>query len=232
MTKILLVEDEANIRKFILINLKKENFQVTEASSQEEAIQKLQHQEFDIALLDIQLPDGNGTDICDYIRKHFPTMGIIMLTAMGTDMDKLMAFETGADDYIVKPFNPLEVVARIKALLRRTKKTQPEAESPTLCYADLEIHFENQSVYKYGKEIHLTPKEYQLLILFAQNPKKCFSREDLLNQVWGENYFGEESTVDVHIRRLREKIEDNTKAPKYIKTAWGIGYQWGGKGDV
>jgi len=225
MNKILLVEDEESIRGFLKINLKRNNFNVIEAETGEEGIDLVRKENPSIAILDVMLPDIDGFIICKKLREIYPNMGIIMLTAKGQDMDKIMAFEYGADDYIVKPFNPLEVVLRIKALIRRLGNYDKEK----LQLEPFIIDLYSQKVLKNNIEIDVTPKEYLIMKIFLENPNKAFTRDDLLDLVWGKNYFGDAKIIDVNIRRLRAKIEDNPSNPKYIETVWGIGYRWKSK---
>ncbi|GAB6169168.1 response regulator transcription factor [Clostridium carnis] len=224
MVKILLVEDEASIRGFLKINLQRNNYKVIEAETGEEGLKKALIDNPDIAILDVMLPGIDGFQVCSKLREEYPSIGIIMLTAKGQDMDKIMGLEYGADDYIVKPFNPMEVVLRIKALLRRIGNYDKEKES--LEIGPFKIDLYSQKVLKNNEEIDVTPKEYLLMKLFLENPNKAFSRDRLLDLVWGENYFGDSKIIDVNIRRLRAKIEDNSSEPKYIETIWGIGYRW------
>lgn len=225
MNKILLVEDEESIRGFLKINLKRNNFNVIEAETGEEGIDLVRKENPSIAILDVMLPDIDGFIICKKLREIYPNIGIIMLTAKGQDMDKIMAFEYGADDYIVKPFNPLEVVLRVKALIRRLGNDDKEK----LQLEPFIIDLYSQKVLKNNIEIDVTPKEYLIMKIFLENPNKAFRRDDLLDLVWGENYFGDVKIIDVNIRRLRSKIEDNPSNPEYIETVWGIGYRWKSK---
>ena len=222
MSKILLVEDEDSIRGFLKINLQRSNFNVIEASTGEEGIELANKEKPRIAILDIMLPGIDGFMVCSELRKTFPDMGIIILTAKGQDMDKIMGLEYGADDYILKPFNPLEVVLRVKALLRRLG----EDDKDKLELGPFVIDLYSQKVLKNNVEIDVTPKEYLLMKIFLESPNKAFSRDDLLDLVWGKNYFGDAKIIDVNIRRLRAKIEDKPSKPDYIETIWGIGYRW------
>lgn len=227
MVKILLVEDEESIRGFIKINLKRNNFEVIEAENGEDGLKAAQENDIDLAILDVMLPGINGFKVCDELRKRYPTIGVIMLTARTQDMDKIMGLEYGADDYIIKPFNPLELVLRIKAILRRLGKEDEEKEDK-LVMEPFVIDLYSQKLFKNNIEIDVTPKEYLLMKLFLKNPNKAFSRDELLNLIWGYNYFGDPKLIDVNIRRLRSKIEDNPSEPKYIETIWGKGYRWKG----
>lgn len=223
--KILIVEDEESIRKFIKINFQRNNFCIIEAVSGEEGIEKAQLEKPDVVVLDVMLPGIDGFKTCEVLRSRQPNIGIIMLTAKAQDMDKIMGLEFGADDYMVKPFNPLELIARVKALLRRINKSVPDT-SHILISDDIKIDSFSMKVYKNDEQIDLTPKEYLLIKTFMKNKNKAFSRDELLNIVWGYEYYGDTKIVDVNIRRLREKIEDNPSKPKHIETVWGVGYRW------
>jgi len=223
--RVLIVEDESSIRKFITINLTRNGFEAVEAESGEEAMDKLKHCPVDVIILDVMLPGIDGFEVCQRIRKMMPEVVIIMLTARGQDMDKIMGLELGADDYMVKPFNPLELVARIRTVLRRTGRGNTDT-GKSISFKNLSIDFRSQSFFKNGLEIELTPREFAIISAFMKNPGKAFSRDELLDAVWGKNYLGDIKTVDVHIRRLREKIEDDPSDPQYIKTVWGYGYIW------
>lgn len=226
MSKILLVEDEVSIRGFLKINLIRNEFEVIEAGTGEEGIEKAISEKPSIAILDVMLPGIDGFQVCERLRREYPEMGIIMLTAKGQDMDKIMGLEYGADDYILKPFNPIEVVLRVKALLRRIVNVNNEKNKEKLINGPFIIDLYSKKVLKNDIEIDVTPKEYGLMKLFIENPDKGFSRDELLDLVWGYNYFGDAKLIDVNIRRLRAKIEDNSSEPKYIETIWGVGYRW------
>ncbi len=223
--KVLVVDDEKLIVKGIRFSLEQDGMEVDCAYDGEEALEAAKNKEYDVVLLDVMLPKLTGFEVCQQIRE-FSTMPIIMLTAKGDDMDKILGLEYGADDYITKPFNILEVKARIKAIMRRSSKTNAsnDADKKTVTFGDMKIDCENKRVYIAGKEVNLTAKEFDLLELLVFNPNKVYSRENLLNIVWGYDYPGDVRTVDVHIRRLREKIESNPSEPKYIHTKWGVGY--------
>jgi DNA-binding response OmpR family regulator len=226
--KILVVDDEKLIVKGIRFSLEQEGFEVTSAYDGEEAVELAKETEYDMILLDLMLPKLSGLEVCQQIR-GFSNVPIIMLTAKGEDMDKILGLEYGADDYITKPFNILEVKARIKAILRRARKPENEKEQPkTVEVNGLRVDCESRRVYVSGKEINLTAKEFDVLELLVFNPNKVYSRENLLNIVWGYEYPGDVRTVDVHIRRLREKIEENPSDPKYVHTKWGVGYYFQG----
>lgn len=222
--KILVVDDEKMIVKGIRFSLLQDDNEVDCAYDGEEALEMVKSNSYDIILLDIMLPKLDGLSVCQQIRE-FSNVPIIMLTAKGDDMDKIMGLEYGADDYITKPFNILEVKARIKAILRRnSKKEVSKKGSNELIIGDLRLDFDSRTLYILGKEIYLTAKEFDLIELFGRNPNKVFSRDNLLHAIWGTDYPGDARTVDVHVRRLREKIEVNPSEPKYVHTKWGVGY--------
>ena len=214
--RILVVDDEKLIVKGIRFSLEQEGMEVDCAYDGEEALEYAKACEYDLVLLDVMLPKLDGFQVCQQIRE-FSDMPVVMLTAKSEDMDKILGLEYGADDYITKPFNILEVKARIKAIMRRTSKRKEPAGS-------LKIDCESRRVFIGEREINLTAKEFDVLELLAMNPNKVYSRENLLNLVWGYDYPGDARTVDVHIRRLREKIEMNPSEPKYVHTKWGVGY--------
>ena len=222
--KVLVVDDEKLIVKGIRFSLEQDGMEVDCAYDGEEALTMAREHEYDMILLDIMLPKMDGIQVCQQIRE-FSSVPIIMLTAKGEDMDKILGLEYGADDYITKPFNILEVKARIKAIMRRsTRKAPVEDKKKILEKNGLKIDCDSRRVFTDGKEVRLTAKEYDLLELLAFHPNKVYSRENLLNIVWGYDYPGDVRTVDVHIRRLREKIEKNPGEPAYIHTKWGVGY--------
>lgn len=222
--RVLVVDDEKLIVKGIRFSLEQDGMEVDCAYDGEEALQLIRENEYDIILLDVMLPKLTGFEVCQQVRE-FSSVPVVMLTAKGDDMDKILGLEYGADDYITKPFNILEVKARIKAIMRRTKKSAPEKEkSRVIDKGDLHMDCESRRLNIGGKEINLTAKEFDLLELMALNPNKVYSRDHLLNAVWGYDYPGDVRTVDVHIRRLREKIEENPSEPKYVHTKWGVGY--------
>ena len=220
--RVLVVDDEKLIVKGIKFSLEQEEMHVEVAYDGEEALQKAKEQRYDIILLDLMLPKMNGLEVCQQIRE-FSDVPIIMLTAKGEDMDKIMGLEYGADDYITKPFNILEVKARIKAIMRRVSGKEKEKEQ-LLESGNLQINQKNRRVVISGKEINLTAKEYDLLELLVINSNHVYSREQLLKLIWGSDYPGDVRTVDVHVRRLREKIEETPSEPKYVHTKWGVGY--------
>lgn len=222
--KVLVVDDEKLIVKGIRFSLEQDGMSVECAYDGEEALNMAKENEYDIILLDIMLPKLTGLEVCQQIRE-FSNVPIVMLTAKGEDMDKILGLEYGADDYITKPFNILEVKARIKVIMRRTKKQEQEDEkSKMITVGELKLDCEGRRVFISGKEINLTAKEFDVLELLVHNPNKVYSRESLLNIVWGYEYPGDVRTVDVHIRRLREKIEENPSEPRYVHTKWGVGY--------
>ena len=226
--RVLVVDDEKLIVKGIRFSLEQEGMKVDCAYDGEEALKLAKENVYDILLLDVMLPKYDGFEVCRQIREY-SDVPIIMLTAKGDDMDKILGLEYGADDYITKPFNILEVKARIKAILRRTgrKKTEREDEK-IIVKGEMKIDCESRRVVIGEQETNLTAKEFDLLELLAMNPNKVYSRENLLNIVWGYEYPGDARTVDVHIRRLREKIETNPSDPKYVYTKWGVGYYFKG----
>lgn len=228
MQKILLVEDEESIRTFLKINLNRNGFEVIETSNGEEAIKKALEEKPDLAILDIMLPGINGLEVCKIIREYYPSIGIIMLTARTQDNDKIKGLEFGADDYIIKPFNPLEIVLRIKAILRRIGVNEKVDNNEKFKRGPFFMDIYSQKLFKNNEEIEVTPKEFMLMKLFLENPNKAFTRDELLNLVWGYNYFGDYKIIDVNIRRLRTKIEDDASSPKFIETVWGKGYRWKG----
>lgn len=226
--KILVVDDEKLIVKGIRFSLEQDDMKVDCAYDGEEALKLARENTYDMILLDIMLPKCDGLTVCQQIREY-SDVPIIMLTAKGEDMDKIMGLEYGADDYITKPFNILEVKARIKAILRRVNKKEKENENgKVLVKGEMKIDFESRRVFIGEREVNLTAKEFDLLELLSMNPNKVYSRENLLNIVWGYEYPGDARTVDVHIRRLREKIETNPSDPKYVYTKWGVGYYFRG----
>lgn len=222
---VLVVDDEKLIVKGIKFSLEQDGMEVDCAYDGEEALEYAKNKEYDMVLLDIMLPKMTGIEVCQQIRE-FSNMPIIMITAKGDDMDKILGLEYGADDYITKPFNILEVKARIKAIMRRNiKVAEPAAPAAKkLSAGDMKIDCDSRTLFIGSREINLTAKEFDLLELLAFNPNKVYSRENLLNIVWGYEYPGDVRTVDVHVRRLREKIEANPSEPKYVHTKWGVGY--------
>ena len=227
--KVLVVEDEDSIRRFIKLNLEMAGYEVAEAASGEDALNIFAAILPHVVVLDLMLPGIDGFEVCRYIRNTMPESLIIMLTAKGQDTDKIMGLELGADDYMVKPFNPFELIARIKAMLRRQNRSE-NSKTAYVC-DNLYLDIVGNRLLKDNREVELTPIEYSLLKLFMENPGRALKRDELLNEVWGEDYFGDTKTLDVHIRRLREKIEDNPSQPQFIKTVWGSGYRWKPESD-
>lgn len=228
MAKILVVDDEKLIVKGIRFSLEQDGMEVDCAYDGEEALKLARENAYDMILLDVMLPKHDGFEVCQQIRE-FSDVPIVMLTARSDDMDKILGLEYGADDYITKPFNILEVKARIKAIMRRVSKSnQSKVNDKIIVKGDMTIDCESRRVVIGKKEVNLTAKEFDLLELLAMNPNKVYSRENLLNIVWGYEYPGDARTVDVHIRRLREKIETNPSDPKYVYTKWGVGYYFRG----
>lgn len=222
--RVLVVDDEKLIVKGIRFSLIQDGMEVDCAYDGEEALEYARRTEYDVVLLDVMLPKLDGFEVCQQIRE-FSNMPIIMLTAKTEDMDKILGLEYGADDYIAKPFNILEVKARIKAIMRRSGKSkEKEEKNHVIILGDLKLETDSRRVYINQKEINLTVKEFDLLELLATNPNKVYSRESLLLMIWGKDYPGDVRTVDVHIRRLREKIEGNPSEPTYVHTKWGVGY--------
>ena len=226
--KVLVVDDEKLIIKGIRYSLEQDDMEVDCAYDGEEALEMAKRKNYDIILLDVMLPKCDGFEVCRQIRE-FSDVPIIMLTAKGEDMDKILGLEYGADDYVTKPFNILEVKARMKAVMRRFGKKKQETSSGRMIEkGELRIDCESRRVFRGEKELNLTAKEFDLLELLAKNPNKVYSRENMLNIVWGYEYPGDARTVDVHIRRLREKIEENPSEPKYVYTKWVVGYYFRG----
>ena len=227
MKKVLILEDELNIRSFVVINLKRAGYEPVEASTGKEALVRIQtNPDIRVAILDIMLPDIDGFEVCRRIRATNKQMGIIMLTARTQEMDKVTGLMTGADDYVTKPFSPAELTARIDALYRRVGG-EINTDTEVLTQGPFVMNTRNHTLEKAGNRIRLTQVEYAILKLFMRNPGRALSREDILSAVWGREYEGEVKIVDVNIRRLRIKIEDDTSNPTYITTVWGFGYKWG-----
>ncbi len=227
MKKVLILEDEENIRSFVVINLQRAGYEAIEAANGQQALDCLrEHPDVGVAILDIMLPDMDGFEVCRRIRATSKQIGIIMLTARTQEMDKITGLMTGADDYVTKPFSPAELTARIDALYRRIGG-DGGISSDLLTKGPFVMNLRNHTLEKSGNYIKLTQVEYAIMKLFMQNPGKSLSREDIMAAVWGRDYEGELKIVDVNIRRLRIKIEDDTTNPKYITTVWGHGYKWG-----
>lgn len=226
-SKVLIIEDEESIRGFLKINFKKHNFIVIEVATGEEGLLKARQENPDVVLLDVMLPGISGFQVCETLRKELPGVGIIMLTARGQDIDKIKGLEYGADDYVVKPFNTTELILRAKSLLRRlVGKGTSDSKEDTLKSGVFKLELYSQRVFKEDKEILLTPKEFFLLKIFLENKNKAFTRDELLDKIWGYDYMGDTKIVDVNIRRLRSKIEDKDSHGMFIETVWGIGYRW------
>ena len=227
MKKVLVLEDEANIRSFVVINLKRAGYEAIEAGTGEEALSQLRRNpDIKVALLDIMLPDMDGFEVCRRIRASDSQIGIIMLTARTQEMDKVTGLMTGADDYVTKPFSPAELTARIDALYRRAGGGAVE-DSGALSQPPFLLNTRNRTLEKNGQRVKLTQVEYSIVKLFMEKPGQALSREEILDAVWGRDYFGELKIVDVNIRRLRIKIEDDPQNPSFITTVWGYGYKWG-----
>ncbi len=221
--KILVVDDEKLLVKGMRFNLENEGYEVETAYDGKTAVELARNGSFDLIILDVMMPEMDGLETCMHIRE-FSDVPVIMLTARSEDTDKLMGFEYGADDYVTKPFNILELKARIRALLRRSGSTAAAKKSSLLTCGELSLDTEQRLAMKKGEVVELTAKEYQLMELFMNNPRRVYSREMLMDTVWGYTYAGDYRTVDVHIRRLREKLETNPAEPEYIMTKWGVGY--------
>ncbi|MCQ4866437.1 response regulator transcription factor [Pseudoflavonifractor phocaeensis] len=227
MKKVLVLEDEANIRSFVVINLKRAGYEAIEAGTGEEALSQLRRNpDIKVALLDIMLPDMDGFEVCRRIRASNSQIGIIMLTARTQEMDKVTGLMTGADDYVTKPFSPAELTARIDALYRRAGGGAVE-DSGEISQPPFLLNTRNRTLEKNGQRVKLTQVEYSIVKLFMEKPGQALSREEILDAVWGRDYFGELKIVDVNIRRLRIKIEDDPQNPSFITTVWGYGYKWG-----
>ena len=227
--KVLVVDDEKLIVKGIRFSLEQDGMEVDCAYDGEEALRMAREKEYDIILLDVMLPKLDGFEVCQQLRET-SSVPVVMLTAKGDDMDKILGLEYGADDYITKPFNILEVKARIKAIMRRTSPArQQAAQASVIEKGDLRLDCESRRLFINGTEINLTTREFELLEIMVKNENKVYSRENLLNLVWGKEYPGDVRTVDVHVRRLREKIETNPSEPKYVHTKWGVGYYYNQK---
>ena len=229
MTKILVLEDEDSIRGFISVNLRRHDFTVIEAATGEEAISIMREQpDIQLALLDIMLPGISGLEVCQELRQLRPQMGIIMLTAKGQEQDKVTGLEIGADDYVVKPFSPAELVARVNALRRRRPEQSGAAVMPEISSGPFLLRMGEMRLYKNDEPILMTPTELAIMHLLMSHEGQAVSRGQLLDTIWGENYIGDPKVVDVNIRRIRLKIEDDPSTPRYIETIWGHGYRWDG----
>ena len=230
MDNIMVVEDEDSIREFIVINLKRDGFNVIEAATGEEALDKLRLSPVDLIVLDIMLPGIDGYEVCKRVQVQRPGTAIIMLTAKGQDTDKVTGLQLGADDYVVKPFNPSVLTARVKAVLRRMRRKNPAKK---IKVNDVTVDTNKRRVTVGGKNIELTNKEYELFMLLLTAGGDVVSRDEILSRLWDTNFYGDTKTIDVHIRRLREKLNDDPAHPKYIATVWGVGYRFVmGENDV
>ena len=232
MKKVLVAEDEESIREFIVINLTRGGYTVEQADNGVTALQKFREDEqgFDVAILDIMMPELDGLSVCKELRKMSSDLGIIMLSAKTQEMDKVTGLLFGADDYVTKPFSPSELMARVDAIYRRVEMTRGFRKNDTtgdsIVLDEFELNLRNRTLSKFGTMIELTQVEFQIIEYFFKNPNAALSRNDILKQVWGENYFGDVKIVDVNIRRLRMKIEDNPSSPTRLVTIWGLGYKW------
>lgn len=230
MKRVLIVEDEQTIREFEVINLRRGGYQTVEAGSGEEALAIYDNDKigFDIALLDITMPGMDGFALCKELRKRSPELGIIMLTARTQEMDKVSGLMLGADDYITKPFSPTELTARVDSLYRRIEvhHSAKRSSSDEITHGEFTLNLRRRTLLKNDHNIELTQVEFQIIEYFFTNPDTPLDRNDILTRVWGESYFGEEKIVDVNIRRLRMKIEDEPSNPKHLVTVWGMGYKW------
>ncbi len=230
MRRILVCEDEDSIREFVVINLQRVGYEVVDVNCGEEAIRVFDEQEgkFDVALLDIMMPGIDGFQVCKKLREKTQALGIIMLSAKSQEMDKVSSLMIGADDYITKPFSISELIARVDAVCRRVDMAQPKHEesASSISSGPFTINLKSRTVYKNGEQIDLTQVEYQIMEYFFKNQNTALDRTSILNQIWGDSYFGEDKIVDVNIRRIRMKIEDEPSNPQYIQTIWGFGYKW------
>ncbi|MBN7574599.1 MULTISPECIES: response regulator transcription factor [Clostridium] len=226
METILVVEDELSIRSFICLNLRKKKYEVLEAENGEEALSIFNNRKIDIVLLDLMLPGIDGFEVCQKIRDISQYVGIIMLTARSQEEDRVKGLVEGADDYLLKPFSMVELEARIISLARRLNHVYSKKESSVIKSGPFELDVINKKVSRLGKDIKVTPTEYCLLQFLINNKNKVFTRNDILDEVWGINYVGDEKVVDVNIRRIRRKIENDPSAPEYLRTDWGYGYLW------
>ena len=227
--KILICDDEEHIRQFMKINLEYAGFNIIEAGSGEEALRLADEEEPLVCILDIMLPGISGYEVCDSIRKKYPKVGIIMVSAKSQDIDKILGLERGADDYIIKPFNPQELILRVRSLMRRVNLSVVEKESKntdTLVDGPFTLDLYSKTFFKEEKEIDVTPTEFAILKNFIQNKGKAMTRDEIMEETWGENYSNDTKIVDVNIRRIRAKIEENPAKPQFIETVWGTGYRW------
>lgn len=238
MKKVLVAEDEESIREFIVINLTRSGYEVEQAENGAVALDLFTKDEsgFDVAILDIMMPEMDGLTVCKELRKRSSDLGIIMLSAKTQEMDKVTGLLFGADDYVTKPFSPSELMARVDAVYRRVEMTRGFRKNDTtgdaIVLDEFELNLRNRTLAKAGENIELTQVEFQIVEYFFKNPNAALSRTDILKQVWGENYFGDDKIVDVNIRRLRMKIEDNPSSPTRLLTIWGLGYKWVSKDSL
>ena len=227
--KVLILDDEDSIRQFMKINLEYQGYQTVEASSGEEAIKVFEQEDPSVAILDVMLPGISGYEVCQVIREKSPKTGIIMVSAKSQDIDKILGLERGADDYIIKPFNPQELILRVSSLMRRvnlTAEVKEESNSKTLTDGPFTLDLYSKTFYKVENEIDVTPTEFAILKNFIQNKGKAMTRNEIMEATWGENYSNDTKIVDVNIRRIRAKIEEDPAKPQYIETVWGTGYRW------
>lgn len=233
MKRILIAEDESAIRDFIVINLRRSGYDVVEAENGRQAVEKYDEcdGDFDIALLDIMMPELDGLEVCKYLRQKSSTIGIIMLTAKSQEMDKVTGLLVGADDYVIKPFSPSELMARVDAIYRRVSVNKEltdksKSSGDVMTSGEFSLNMRTRSLNKNGEDIELTQVEFQIMEYFMRNPDVSLSRLSILEYVWGNDYYGDEKVVDVNIRRLRMKIEDDSSTPEHLITVWGLGYKW------
>lgn len=230
MKRVLIAEDESAIREFIIINLRRAGYEIVEAEDGARALElyDLYNGDIDVAVLDVMMPNVDGLEVCRQLRTRSNNIGIIMLTAKTQEMDKITGLMTGADDYVTKPFSPTELVARVDAIYRRVAMSSGVKPNTVdvIELGDFKLNIRNRTLTKNGEYIELTQVEFQMMEYFFTNPGAALSRTDILNKVWGNEYFGEEKIVDVNIRRLRMKIEEEPSVPKHLTTIWGIGYKW------
>ncbi len=228
MKKILIAEDEDAIREFVVINLKRAGYDVIDCSDGETALKEYEgaQEPFDVVILDVMMPKADGFTVCKKIRAESDSVGIVMLTAKSQEMDKVNGLMLGADDYITKPFSPSELVARVDALHRRVSMASPKKNDEEIISGPFSLNIKSRTLTKDKEEIELTQVEFQIMEYFIKNPEKAMARGEILSAIWGDDYYGDEKIVDVNIRRLRMKIEDEPSKPKYIATVWGFGYKW------
>lgn len=227
--KVLILDDEDSIRQFMKINLEYQGYQTVEAATGEEALRLFEEENPAVAILDVMLPGISGFEVCEAIREKSPRTGIIMVSAKSQDIDKILGLERGADDYIIKPFNPQELILRVRSLMRRVNLNAPKLEeknADTMSDGPFILNLYSKTFYKDQKEIDVTPTEFAILKNFIQNKGKAMTRDEIMTQTWGENYSNDTKIVDVNIRRIRAKIEEDPAKPQYIETVWGTGYRW------